>query len=179
MASKRIAQSSINWAALAERTPANQKINFSAFKARSDKYLRSVLANPEQPPKIDWSFYKTHVGIPGLVETFQKSYEALKVPYPQDNLTPTVENRRKEIQQEIAQIKKESAERIAETQKELERIKNLLPYSQMTLEDYLDANPGTFDMVKKPTFWPHTPEEQLDWVDPKDAAAAAAAAKPH
>lgn len=38
--SRRIAQSSINWAAIAERVPANQRTNFTAFKSKSDKYLR-------------------------------------------------------------------------------------------------------------------------------------------
>lgn len=38
--SRRIAQSSINWAAIAERVPPNQRTNFTAFKSKSDKYLR-------------------------------------------------------------------------------------------------------------------------------------------
>lgn len=164
MASKRITQSAVNWAALAERVPPNQSANFAAFKSRSDKYLRSVLANPEQSPKLDWNQYKNKIHIPGLVETFQKSYEALKVPYPQDTLTATVESRRKEIQQNIEQFKKESKVRIAEKQKEIDRIQNLLPYAQMTMEDFADAHPDlALDPLNKPTFWPHTPDAQLDY----------------
>lgn len=40
MAARRITQSSINWTALAERVPENQKGFFTAFKAKSDGYLR-------------------------------------------------------------------------------------------------------------------------------------------
>jgi F-type H+-transporting ATPase subunit d len=40
MAARRITQSSINWTALAERVPENQKGYFTAFKAKSDGYLR-------------------------------------------------------------------------------------------------------------------------------------------
>lgn len=40
---KRIAQSSVNWAALAERVPAEQRGNFAAFKVKSDGYLRRLV----------------------------------------------------------------------------------------------------------------------------------------
>lgn len=40
MAAKRLTQSSINWAALAERVPEHQKAQYIAFKSKSDGYLR-------------------------------------------------------------------------------------------------------------------------------------------
>lgn len=43
MASRRIAQSSVNWAAIAERVPPAQKTSLTAFKSKSDKYLRRYL----------------------------------------------------------------------------------------------------------------------------------------
>lgn len=173
MAARRISQSNINWSALAERVPPAQKNHFIAFKSRSDKYLRAVLANPEQSPKLDWAFYKNRVAIPGLVDTFQKAYEALKVPYPADPLTSQVEAQRKEVLAEIENFKKESEQRVAEHKKELERIKSLLPYDQMTLEDFSDAHPElALSPLTKPTLWPHSPEEQLDYVEPKPTVAA-------
>jgi F-type H+-transporting ATPase subunit d len=54
------------------------------------------LANPEAAPKIDWAYYKTRVAVPGMVETFQKQYEALKIPYPADTVTSQVEAQEKE-----------------------------------------------------------------------------------
>lgn len=38
-------------------------------------------------PKIDWGFYKKQVAVPGMVESFQKQFESLSVPYPQDTYT--------------------------------------------------------------------------------------------
>lgn len=173
MAAKRISQSSINWSALAERVHPTQKNNFIAFKSRSDKYLRGVLANPEQSPKIDWAYYKSRVAVPGLVDTFQKSYEALKVPYPADTLTAQVEAQRKEVLSAIETFKKESEQRIAEYKKELERVKALLPYDQMTLEDFKDAHPDlALDPINRPTFWPHEPEDQPGYVAPAQGAVA-------
>jgi F-type H+-transporting ATPase subunit d len=49
------------------------------------------MANPEAAPKIDWSYYKSRVAVPGMVDNFQKQYEALKIPYPADTVTPQVE----------------------------------------------------------------------------------------
>lgn len=40
---KRIAQSSVNWVALAERVPAEQRVNLAGFKIRSDGYLRRLV----------------------------------------------------------------------------------------------------------------------------------------
>ena len=40
---KRIAQSSVNWAALAERVPAEQRVHLAAFKIKSDTYLRRLV----------------------------------------------------------------------------------------------------------------------------------------
>lgn len=40
MAAKRIAQSTINWAAIAERVPSEQKSQYFAFKAKADTYIR-------------------------------------------------------------------------------------------------------------------------------------------
>lgn len=169
MASKRIAQSSVNWSALAERVPPQQKTSFIAFKSRSDKYLRAVQANPEQSPKIDWSVYKKHVATPGLVDSFQKAYESLKIPYPADPLSADVDKLRVELKSQIENFKKESEVRIAKSKAEIERIGALLPYGQMTMEEYWEAHPEhALDLVNNPTLWPHDAESQPDYVDPEE-----------
>lgn len=173
---KRIAQSAVNWAAIGERVPPNQRLYFNAFKSKSDKYLRSVLQNPESSPKIDWAYYKSKVAVPGLVDNFQKNYDALKVSYPTDTLTAQVNAQEKEVRADIEKFKKDSAERINSHQKEIDHIKSLLPFGQMTLEDYRDSYPDlALDPINKPTFWPHTADEQLDY-KPKDHGSAPPAA---
>lgn len=164
---KRIAKSSINWSALAERVPASQKPQFLAFKGRSDKYLRAVLDNPEQSPKIDWSAYKQKIPNAALVDSFQKSYESLKIAYPADNVSGEVDKLRQKVTTKITAFKKESDARIAEHKSEIDRIKALLPYAQMTMEDYAEAHPeDAFDTINRPTFWPHDDDIQPGYVDP-------------
>lgn len=161
MAARRIAQSSVNWAALAERVPPNQKANLAVFKSMSDKYLRSVIVNPEEPPKLDWAHYQKTVPIAGMVEKFQKAYEALSIPYPADTVTSQVEAQEKQVREDIAKFVKESESRIAEYQTQISHLKALLPFDQMTMEDYRDAFPDkALDPINRPSFWPHTPEEQ-------------------
>ncbi|CAH2039218.1 unnamed protein product, partial [Iphiclides podalirius] len=170
---KRIAQSSINWAALAERVPAEQKAHLTAFKVKSDGYLRRVLANPPEPPKINWNLYKQSVPIPGMVDNFQKQYDALKIPYPVDNVSAQIDAQWAQVKKTIEVFIQESNKNIVSYEKQIAEIKALLPYDQMTMEDYRDAYPDeALDPINRPTFWPHDAEEQLDYVDPEKKAQA-------
>jgi len=56
----------------------------------------------------------------------------------------------------IEQFIKESNERIATANQEVEKIKNLLPFSEMTMEDFRDSYPDVAINPDKPTVWPHT-----------------------
>ncbi|XP_066991399.1 ATP synthase subunit d, mitochondrial [Anabrus simplex] len=172
MAAKRITQVTIDWAALAERVPPSQKAMFVAFKTKSDLYLRRMMANPEVPPKIDWEYYKSRIAVKGMVEDFQKQYDALKIPYPADKVTPEIEAQEKQTAKEIADFIKESNLRIANFEAEVKKLRSLIPFEQMTMEDFRDAFPDqALDPINRPTFWPHTPEEQLGYEKDKEQAA--------
>uniref|UniRef100_A0A0A9WLZ3 ATP synthase subunit d, mitochondrial n=1 Tax=Lygus hesperus TaxID=30085 RepID=A0A0A9WLZ3_LYGHE len=166
MAAKRPVLKAIEWSKLAERVPEAQKARLTAFRVKSDGYLRRMMANPEQPPKIDWAFYKKMVPIPGMVDTFQKQYESLQIPIPADTLTSSIDAQESQIKDAIAKFKAESNIRIKSYKEEADRISSLLPYEQMTMEDFAEAHPDqALDVQNKPTFWPHNPEEQLDYND--------------
>lgn len=101
----------------------------------------SVMVNPEASPKIDWAFYKSRVAVSGLVDTFQKNYESLKISYPADTLTAAVEAQSKQVKAEIEQFKSASQDRVAANKKAIEHLQSLLPFDQMTMEDYRDSYP--------------------------------------
>ncbi|XP_014292778.1 ATP synthase subunit d, mitochondrial [Halyomorpha halys] len=164
MSAKRIAGSAIDWAKIAERVPEAQKPRFLQFKARSENYLRRVMVNPENPPKIDWAFYKAKVPVPGMVDSFQKKYETLQIPYPQDTVTPLIDAQEKEVKKEVAAFKDASSQRIKAYQAEIDNINSLLPFDQMTLEELSESCPeAALEPLTNPTFWPHNPEEQLGY----------------
>lgn len=53
--------------------------------------------------------------------------------------------------------------RIEKLEQEIKYLEGLLPYDQMTMEDYRDSYPDeALDPINRPTFWPHTAEEQVE-----------------
>ena len=90
MAARRVTGTALDWAKFAEKIPASQKASFQAFKQKHDGYLRAVNSLPEQAPKIDFAAYKNKIAVAGMVEDFQKKYEALDIPYPKDTISSSV-----------------------------------------------------------------------------------------
>lgn len=61
----------------------------------------------------------------------------------------------------MEQFIKESDNRISNANKEIEKIKSMIPFAEMTMEDYRDYYPeDAIDPLNRPTVWPHTPDMQ-------------------
>lgn len=60
-----------------------------------------VLANPPEPPKINWEEYQKSVPVQGLVDKLKASYESFKVPFPADSMTAKVDEQWTALQPEI------------------------------------------------------------------------------
>ena len=59
--------------------------------------LTSRLATlPQKPPATDWAYYKAKVAKAGLVGDFEKKFNALKFPVPEDKYTVQVDVEEKE-----------------------------------------------------------------------------------
>lgn len=72
-----------------------------------------MLANPAEPPKINWAAYKQSVPVAGMVDNFQKQYETLKIPYPTDTLTSKVDAQWAEVKKAIDAFVQQSNAAIA------------------------------------------------------------------
>lgn len=154
---------------------------------------------PEDLPKIDWTYYKKTIVTPGLVDKFYKEYEAISVPYPTDKYTAAIDTEQKEmviciyfsfifilklillimlILLDILQANKiqsfiqEVNSQIGELQQNLDQIKSMIPFSEMTMEDFSDVQTeGTLRPDKESTTWPHTEDSQEKFgekIDSKD-----------
>ncbi|XP_066595815.1 ATP synthase subunit d, mitochondrial-like [Prorops nasuta] len=145
----------INWSAVAEKIVPEERTIFANFKAKSDTYLRQMQSYPESSPKIDWSFYSKTITAPGFVDKFKKEYESLSIPYPADKYSSLIDSQEKETKTAVEQFKKEADEVIASLRQEIEKINALLPYTEMTMEDFALAHPDIAWNPDKPTFWPH------------------------
>ena len=58
--------------------------------------LHRVQDLPEQPPEIDWAYYKKKIPVQGLVDKLQKEYQALKVPFPEDKYSSIIDQQYKD-----------------------------------------------------------------------------------
>merc|ERR1711915_232902 len=164
MAARRVASSSIDWAAFASRVPAGQKNMFNAFKGKSDAYLRKVITLPESVPAINFAAYKARIPVAGMVDNFQKEYEALKVPYPADTVSQQIADVEGAAAAEVQAFIKGSEARIAKLTEELGHWEAMIPYDQMTMEEWAEAFPEQAISIERPTMWPHHPEDQPGYV---------------
>ena len=73
---------------------------------------------------------------------------------------------------QVKQFIVESNGRIAKAQETIAKWDNVLPFEEMTLEDFNEAFPEkAFVPLKRPTFWPHTPEDQPGYKEPGHSGA--------
>ena len=140
MAAKRVATTALDWSVVGTKIGAAQKNSFNALKAKVDKHLRAVNTLPGELPKIDFTVYKARVAVPGMVDTFEKSYAGLQIPYPSD------QGRLAEIDAQAGEQKQvynkyiaDSNTRIAELSAELAKWEAMKPVEEMNMEEGLDA----------------------------------------
>merc|ERR1712127_341197 len=83
----RISASVVDFAALAAKIPAEQKVAFGAHQNKVHGHLRKVNSLPATAPAIDFDAYKSKITVPGMVDNFAAKYAALSIPYPGDQGT--------------------------------------------------------------------------------------------
>ncbi|XP_053903828.1 ATP synthase subunit d, mitochondrial [Malaclemys terrapin pileata] len=161
MAGRRAALKAIDWMAFVERVPPNQKAMFNALKTRSDALSAKLTSLPEKPPAIDWVYYKTAVAKAGMVDEFEKKYNALKVPEPVDTQTDKINAQEQEAAKSAAEYVQASKSRIVQYEKQLEKFRTMIPFDQMTFADLNEVFPETKLDKEKYPYWPHKPIEDL------------------
>lgn len=57
-----------------------------------------MLANPPEPPKINWEEYQKTVPVAGLVDKLKSAYESFKVPFPVDSMSVKVDEQWRALQ---------------------------------------------------------------------------------
>ncbi|KAH8308842.1 hypothetical protein KR059_002431 [Drosophila kikkawai] len=172
----------VQMADLMKQVPPNQLKQFKIFAKKHEEYKERVRKYPESLPAIDWEYYRQNVRpeFVSWVKTYESKYDKLHSLF--ENRHTLVDHKRyfqlvdkesKEVQKEIRDFKDASNKRIEKLTEQLEFLKSLKPYEEMTMEEFCYASPHLApDFINKPTFWPHTPEEQMPGPSDPEAAAA-------
>ncbi|KAK2176860.1 hypothetical protein NP493_625g01065 [Ridgeia piscesae] len=168
MASKRVAKSAVDWASFAQRVPPSQTEIFRAFKAKSESFVSRIHQFPEELPKIDWAMYKSKIAMPGIVDTFEKAYQSVSVPYPKDkaNTKAKVDAEQKDAAAVSAKEIAKAREEIATAQAFVSKLQSLPPLEEFTQQMVADYFPEQArNPWEKPSIWPHTKYNQIGGTD--------------
>ncbi|SPP73454.1 titin [Drosophila guanche] len=161
----------MNMSDILVRVPPNQLPQFQMFKKRNEEYRARVRKYPDAMPKIDWDYYRKNVRpeFVSWVKQFEQKYDKLDTLFV--NRHAMISTRRyyeevnketEEICEKIREYKEESDKRIKALNEQLDILKAMMPYQDMTMEQFCQHRPHLApDFINKPTFWPHTPEEQM------------------
>ncbi|KAK3583010.1 hypothetical protein CHS0354_005651 [Potamilus streckersoni] len=162
MASKRVAQTAVNWKAFTERVPPNQREYFRLFKAKNDIFVNRVDNLPAALPNIDFAFYKNRLSSSAMVDQFEKAYSGMAVPYPtdKDKILAVIDQEEQQAAVETKEYVENLKKEIGESKAMIKAIDSLPPPNEMTLEMHSYYFPGQAPNPDKPTFWPHTPQWQ-------------------
>jgi len=165
MASKRIANSSIDWLRASKVCPKEQLDILRATQAKHSSFMNKVHSLPESLPKIDFAAYMGRTDDPTMVERFEKAYKALDIPYPSDK-DNVLEQVRKDNDAKDAQIKVFKADcqkKVEEAEKFLNTMDSLPEYWDMTNEMYSYYFPELHvDNQLAPRQYPYDDRSQWD-----------------
>eukprot|EP00057_Strongylocentrotus_purpuratus_P034628 XP_795989.3 PREDICTED: ATP synthase subunit d, mitochondrial [Strongylocentrotus purpuratus] len=155
MAGRRVGKSVVDWAAFVERVPPNQKSQFNSLKGKFDALNVRMSQMQSKPPPQRAAYKKTVPCMAGLVDKFEKEFSALKVPYPADTQSDHINKQEKEMDVMAADFVKASNERIAKYTQEFNKLESMIPFEELTIEEFDEMFTEGKKMKEKYPWWPH------------------------
>ena len=151
MAARRVGQKVIDWTKISSSLPEEVRGDFLAFRGRYEAAKVRMNSYPETADKIDWSSYKNKIMKENFVDSFQKQYDSLKIPYPKDISSVQLLEKQKEINAAAQEAIKQSKEQVLRLQQELDKTKSEKPYEEMSIDEYLADKPEIREKADRDT----------------------------
>lgn len=126
---------------LTSQLPKGVRADFGALRSKFESSHAAVSALPSALEPIDWSYYASKVGDPGLVADFQSKYGAVQIPRPEDDKSAAINSMEAEFKKEVADFLAGSNERISQFEATLEALRAEKPLKDMTVSEYLADKP--------------------------------------
>nr|XP_035118062.1 ATP synthase subunit d, mitochondrial-like [Callithrix jacchus] len=134
MAGQKLPLKTIDWVAFVEIVPRNQKAIANSLKSWNETLTSRLATLPKNLPATDCTYYKANVAKAGLMDDLEK-FNALKFPAPEDKYTAHVDAEEKEDLKTCTAWVSLSKARIGQYKKQLEKMRNLIPFDQVTTEN--------------------------------------------
>lgn len=132
-----------------------------------------MLSNPEKPADIDWSYYKSNIVNKDVVAKLEAAYKAVQVPYPKDNQSHLIDEQEKKAKADYEVFVQISNDKIKQAEELAHKFRVMIPYHDMSLEDFSLTFPEWVYSRADPSIWPHperqpglTPEERKELAKP-------------
>lgn len=136
--SRAVAKVTADWSKLATKVHRTEVPKLNKFKSRVDASAVKLASLPDSLPKIDWDYYKANASDAKIVEEIQKKYSSLKIDVPKAPESRLAELKQAQLDDErrykaFAEVAKSyiDSSEVVKT-----KFKNMLPFREMTLEDW-------------------------------------------
>ncbi|XP_040570510.1 ATP synthase subunit d, mitochondrial [Lepeophtheirus salmonis] len=155
MAARRISSTSIDWAEFAKKIPTGQRASFNALKSKQYALVRTINALPAELPQIEFANYRNKIAVAGMVDNFEKQWGALKIPFPADKITSSIDAEANQAKSKFESLVAESNARKVSIEAEKKNWEKMIPLEEMNREEALEAVPWLSIDVNNPTHYPH------------------------
>lgn len=157
MASRAVSKVKADWSKLSSAIHSSELPKLNKLKSQIDATAIKVSSLPESLSKIDWAHYKAHAANPKLVEEIEKKYSSIKLNAPKVPAS-RLGDLKVAKEQDIARYKDfvEFAKSYIESAEVVkEKFKTMIPFKEMSAEDWTLTFPEWSTSIENPSLGPH------------------------